>query len=245
MNRIVKNMLHPWLNLHCPCLCFSESGTVSIMGGNLTVVQDQHVEFQCITAAWFPAPTISWTRNGQLVNSSLYSTTNVTEGDYYNSTSVLQFPAVIDTTVECLATVQTLRSPQTSSVFLVVGKKIYKNFLLFLYIIVSSSVLFKHSRENTSSFVLASCSFNAQCKYRMWKCHPFTGLPVEWYYTVPPGTQHTCSRNYTATNLNLCCKSTSDLMNMMTSNSYHAEHSKKAVGSRLYPTALHPCYKDK
>lgn len=134
----------------------------------MTVMQDQRVEFQCITTAWFPAPTINWTRNDQHVDSSLYNTTNVAEGDSYNSTSILQFAAVTDTTVECLATVQSLRSPQTSSVFLAVGKKnSLLLFLLFLYIIVSASVLFKHSGENTSSFVLVSCPFNAQGKYRM------------------------------------------------------------------------------
>ncbi|XP_026228989.1 immunoglobulin superfamily member 5 [Anabas testudineus] len=102
-------------------LTVQESGTVSIVGGNVTVAQDQDVEFQCITTAWFPAPTITWTRNGQSVDSSLYNTNNTVEGDFFNSTSVLQFQAVTsDAKLECLATVQALTNPQTSSVFLVV-----------------------------------------------------------------------------------------------------------------------------
>ncbi|XP_042354630.1 immunoglobulin superfamily member 5 [Plectropomus leopardus] len=100
-----------------------ESGTVSIMGGNVTAEQDEQVEFQCVTSAWFPIPSISWTRNGQAVASSLYTTTNMTDGDTFNSTSVLKFQAVSNTTVECQATVQTLTSPQSSSVFLVVVTK--------------------------------------------------------------------------------------------------------------------------
>lgn len=118
------------MNLLCPCLCFSESGTVNIMEGNMTVVQDQQVEFQCVTSAWFPKPTVSWTRNGHAVNSSLYNTTSMDDGDYFNSTSVLKFQAVSNTTVQCHATVLTLINPQSSSVFLVVGKEVFHSFIL-------------------------------------------------------------------------------------------------------------------
>lgn len=147
---------------HSPCLCLSESGTVSIMGGNMTVAQDQHVEFQCVTTAWFPESSISWTRNGQFVDSSLYNTTSMDDGDSFNSTSVLQFQAVSDTTVECLATVQTLTKPKTSSVFLVIGKKSFNNLLLSLYSTVSAPVIFNDSREDTSSFVLISSPLHSQ-----------------------------------------------------------------------------------
>lgn len=86
------------------------------------VGQDQQVEFQCVTSAWLPAPTVSWTRNGEAVDSSLYNTTSMAVGDYDNSTSVLNFHAVSNTTVECHATLPTLKDPKSSSVFLVVGK---------------------------------------------------------------------------------------------------------------------------
>ncbi len=92
------------------------------MGGNVTVMEDQQVEFQCETFGWFPIPTVSWTQNGEVVNSSLYNTTSMADGDSFNSTSVLKFQAVRNTTVECQATVPTLTKPQSSSVFLVVGK---------------------------------------------------------------------------------------------------------------------------
>ncbi|XP_070699953.1 immunoglobulin superfamily member 5 isoform X2 [Pempheris klunzingeri] len=100
-----------------------ENGTVNILGGNVTVVQDQQVEFHCVTSAWFPEPTVSWTQNGHAVNSSLYNTTNIADGDSFNSTSVLKIQAVRNTTVECQATVRSLRNPQSSSVFLVVVPK--------------------------------------------------------------------------------------------------------------------------
>ncbi|KAI3373406.1 hypothetical protein L3Q82_022013 [Scortum barcoo] len=104
-------------------LYVQESGTVSIVGGNVTVVQDQQVEFQCETSAWYPIPTVSWTRNGEVVNSSLYNTTTTAYGDFFNSTSVLTFQAVSNATVECIASVPALTNPQSSSVLLVVVPK--------------------------------------------------------------------------------------------------------------------------
>uniref|UniRef100_A0A672YHE9 Immunoglobulin superfamily, member 5a n=1 Tax=Sphaeramia orbicularis TaxID=375764 RepID=A0A672YHE9_9TELE len=84
---------------------------------------DLHVE--CETSAWFPTPTISWTRNGQTVNSSLINTTSLASGDSFNSTSVLKFQAVTNTTVTCLVTIPTLTNPESSSVHLVVGKVLF------------------------------------------------------------------------------------------------------------------------
>ncbi|KAM7398551.1 hypothetical protein PAMA_006453 [Pampus argenteus] len=104
-------------------LLVQESGAVNIMEGNVTVEQDQQVEFQCVTTAWFPIPTVTWTRNGQTVNSSLYNTTSEVHGDSFNSTSVLTFQAVSNTTVECLATVSTLTNPKSSSVHVTVVPK--------------------------------------------------------------------------------------------------------------------------
>ncbi|XP_030009434.1 immunoglobulin superfamily member 5 [Sphaeramia orbicularis] len=100
-----------------------ESGTVTVIGGNVTAKQDEQVQFQCETSAWFPTPTISWTRNGQTVNSSLINTTSLASGDSFNSTSVLKFQAVTNTTVTCLVTIPTLTNPESSSVHLVVVPK--------------------------------------------------------------------------------------------------------------------------
>lgn len=115
------------------------------MGGNMTVVQDQQVEFQCEASAWYPIPTVIWTRNGEAVNSSLYNTTSMADGDSFNSTSVLKFQAVRNTAVECRATVSTLANPQSSSVFLVVGKNFFHKYLLSMCLAqsLSASVLFQ------------------------------------------------------------------------------------------------------
>ncbi|XP_029925004.1 immunoglobulin superfamily member 5 [Myripristis murdjan] len=105
-------------------LSVQESGTVDILSGNVTAVQDQEVEFQCAATAWFPKPTVSWTRNGEVVNSTLYST-NTTEarGGWFNTTSVLRFQAVSNTTVACLVMIPALQKPQSSSAHLVVVPK--------------------------------------------------------------------------------------------------------------------------
>ncbi|XP_072230516.1 uncharacterized protein igsf5a [Leuresthes tenuis] len=101
-------------------LYVQENGTVSIIGGNATVTQDHLVEFKCVSTAWYPSPSVSWTLNGQAVDSSLYNTTSMADGDSFNSTSILTFRAVRDTTVECMAAVPALKTPQSSSVFMVV-----------------------------------------------------------------------------------------------------------------------------
>ena len=93
----------------------------------MSVEHGQDVEFQCVTTAWFPNPTVSWSQDGGAVDSSLYNTTIMADGDYFNSSSFLKFQAVSSTTVECLATVSTLTVPQSSSVFLTVGKKVLQN----------------------------------------------------------------------------------------------------------------------
>nr|XP_057943163.1 immunoglobulin superfamily member 5 isoform X2 [Doryrhamphus excisus] len=100
-----------------------ESGIVRIKEGNMTVVQDQEVEFHCETSAWFPNPDISWTLNGDAVDKILYNSTNATSGNYFNSSSLLKFQAVKDSTVVCLATLQTLQNPISSSVHIVVVPK--------------------------------------------------------------------------------------------------------------------------
>lgn len=95
----------------------------------MTVVQDQQVELQCVTTAWFPIPTVTWTQNGKAVDSSLYNTTDMANGDSFNTTSVLKLQAVSNTTVACWATVPALTNPTSSSVFLVVGKKVFNKSL--------------------------------------------------------------------------------------------------------------------
>lgn len=107
--------------LLCLLVCFSERGTVSIRGGNISVAQDQQVQLQCDISAWFPEPSVGWLVNGAAVDSIRYNTTSTADGNLFNSTSILNLQAGSSSTVECRATVAALQSPVSSSVVLTVG----------------------------------------------------------------------------------------------------------------------------
>lgn len=109
--------------LLCVPVSSSESGTVSITGGDVAVERGQQVEFRCNTSAWYPEPDVTWALNGAAVDRNSYNTNTSTDGNFYDSTSVLSFHAISNATVECRATVAALQNPISSSVFLAVGKK--------------------------------------------------------------------------------------------------------------------------
>lgn len=145
-------------------LYVQESGSVSISGGDKMVKQDEQVELQCETADWFPAPTISWTLNGQTVNSSLVNTTSVTNGDTYDSTSVLKFQAIRNTTVTCLATIPALSSPKSNSTQLGVVPKptdwtvliaivvSFSSFALLVLLIIGIIFCYKRRKEKKPTY---------------------------------------------------------------------------------------------
>ncbi|KAF6739489.1 Immunoglobulin superfamily member 5 [Oryzias melastigma] len=101
-------------------LSVQESGTLRILGGNQTVNQVQQVRFQCVAAGWYPTPSISWSENGQAVDSSLFNTSSSISGGVYNSTSILSFSASSSTTIKCLASISALQEPLLDAVFLTV-----------------------------------------------------------------------------------------------------------------------------
>lgn len=103
----------------------SESGTLRILGGNQTVNQVQQVRFQCVAAGWYPTPSISWSENGQAVDSSLFNTSSSISGGVYNSTSILSFSASSSTTIKCLASISALQEPLSDAVFLTVGENVF------------------------------------------------------------------------------------------------------------------------
>ncbi|XP_029957157.1 immunoglobulin superfamily member 5 [Salarias fasciatus] len=110
-----------------------ESGTVFIEGGNRTADQGDTVEFQCKASAWFPAPNFTWTQNGAMLDSGLYTVNSTPHGDSFNSTSVLRFPADSSTTVRCLVTVSALTTPMSSSVFL----EVFPDWTVLIAVVVS------------------------------------------------------------------------------------------------------------
>ncbi|XP_043996179.1 immunoglobulin superfamily member 5 isoform X1 [Gambusia affinis] len=145
-------------------LYVQESGTVNIPGGNVTVMQDGEVELECFTTAWFPAPSISWTQNGQAVNISLYNTTSTPDGDYFNSTSTVRLTASRNARVECLASLSTLTAPQSSSVYIEIVPKppdwtvliavvlSFGSCGLLVFVILVIMICYKHRKEKKRNY---------------------------------------------------------------------------------------------
>ncbi|KAM4726214.1 immunoglobulin superfamily member 5 [Anableps anableps] len=145
-------------------LYVQESGTVSILGGNVTVMQDEEVEFECVTTAWFPAPTISWTQNDQAVDSSLYNTTHTPDGDFFNSVSIVRLKATRNTRVECLSYVSMLTIPHSSSVYLMLAPKppdwtvliavvvSFGSCGLLVFLILGIMICYKHRKEKKRNY---------------------------------------------------------------------------------------------
>ncbi|XP_031427433.1 immunoglobulin superfamily member 5-like isoform X3 [Clupea harengus] len=101
-------------------LSVQEGGTVSILGGNLTVKHGDQAVFVCVASGWFPEAQVYWSMNGTMVDTENYNTSVEAIGTLLNSTSTLTVSAVGSAQVQCLAKVPALFIPQTSSVFLIV-----------------------------------------------------------------------------------------------------------------------------
>ncbi|TSV15282.1 Immunoglobulin superfamily member 5 [Bagarius yarrelli] len=101
-----------------------QNGTVAIAGSNRTATEGDQVTFQCFGVGWSPAAQLSWAINGTPVDKGLYNTSSVANGTLMNSNSTLKFTAKENVSVDCLASISTLQSPQISTVFLNVQKAV-------------------------------------------------------------------------------------------------------------------------
>uniref|UniRef100_A0A673LG86 Immunoglobulin superfamily, member 5a n=1 Tax=Sinocyclocheilus rhinocerous TaxID=307959 RepID=A0A673LG86_9TELE len=97
----------------------SVQGNVEIVGENQTKTEGAQTEFQCRAVGWFPEPNMSWSVNG-VANSCNRS--SVTQGNLFNSNCTLTITAVKNSSVQCLVKVPALSTPDSSTVFLTVGK---------------------------------------------------------------------------------------------------------------------------
>lgn len=46
----------------------SETGTVTVLGGNAIALKGQLVQFECDAVGWYPEPSLHWEVNGKKVN---------------------------------------------------------------------------------------------------------------------------------------------------------------------------------
>ncbi|KPP79921.1 hypothetical protein Z043_100468 [Scleropages formosus] len=100
-----------------------ESGTVAILGGNVTATQGDLAYFQCQALGWRPAPTVSWTVEGRAVNADSYNVSSVDWGNLFNTTSTLGVVANNSAPVVCRASVSTIPAPLTGTAFMSVGER--------------------------------------------------------------------------------------------------------------------------
>lgn len=110
----------------------SESGTISIIGGNLTVKHFDQAVFVCVATGWFPDPQVSWRIDDIMADPEYYNTTVDAAGTQFNSYSTLSISAVDSAQIQCLAKVSALFTPQTSTVFLKVGKNVILSQKVFI-----------------------------------------------------------------------------------------------------------------
>ncbi|XP_046876812.1 immunoglobulin superfamily member 5 isoform X1 [Hypomesus transpacificus] len=97
-----------------------ESGTVAIVGTNVTVTEGSLAELWCVAPGWFPAPELSWAKNGSVVDRSLYNSSSELQGSMFNATSVLRIRGDVSAPVECRASIPALTAPLTSTIYMVV-----------------------------------------------------------------------------------------------------------------------------
>nr|XP_055063837.1 immunoglobulin superfamily member 5 [Misgurnus anguillicaudatus] len=102
-------------------LSVQERGSVAIIGGNQTATEGVQTTFQCQAVGWYPEPTVSWSVNGVGVNTC--NNTSVAQGNVFNNNCTLSVTAAKNSSVQCLAKVSAMSTPDSNTVFLTVVPK--------------------------------------------------------------------------------------------------------------------------
>ncbi|XP_071994889.1 immunoglobulin superfamily member 5 isoform X1 [Engystomops pustulosus] len=99
-------------------------GSVQITGGNVIVTPNSTVSVTCRAEQWYPAPSITWQINNTLADTIYYSTSYTTDAnDFVTALSSFRINPETDLSLTCLATVQTLPQPQSSTVNITVREQ--------------------------------------------------------------------------------------------------------------------------
>uniref|UniRef100_A0A8C5M353 Ig-like domain-containing protein n=1 Tax=Leptobrachium leishanense TaxID=445787 RepID=A0A8C5M353_9ANUR len=101
------------------------NGSLEITNGSITIRPNIPVYLSCRFLNWFPVPEITWRINETTANQLSYTTDYVYGNDQMvNGASLLNITAEYKTTVTCLAKIETLVSPQSTSVDVTVSDNI-------------------------------------------------------------------------------------------------------------------------
>lgn len=95
---------------------------MAIIGGNQTATEGVQTTFQCQAVGWYPEPTLSWSVNGVVVNNC--NSTSVLQDNVFNTNCTLTVTAAQNSSVQCLAKVSAMGTPDSSTVRLTVGKDV-------------------------------------------------------------------------------------------------------------------------
>ncbi|XP_065117132.1 immunoglobulin superfamily member 5 isoform X1 [Paramisgurnus dabryanus] len=99
-------------------LSVQERGSVVIIDGNQTATEGVQKTFQCQAVGWYPEPTVSWSVNGVGVNTC--NNNSVAQGNVFNTNCTLTVTAAKSSSVQCLAKVPAMSTPDSNTVFLTV-----------------------------------------------------------------------------------------------------------------------------
>lgn len=139
-------------------LSVQERGTVKIAGGNQSKTIGVQAQFSCLAVGWYPEPNMSWSVNGE---TQFCNKSSISQGGLYNSSCTLTLTASKNSTVQCLAAIPALNTPDSNTVFLTVVK-IDQTVLIaitvafsaaaLLFLIIYGIVFFCRRKKKKSSY---------------------------------------------------------------------------------------------
>ncbi|XP_078512945.1 immunoglobulin superfamily member 5 isoform X1 [Lissotriton helveticus] len=100
------------------------NGTLQITNGSFTTVINEITYVVCQASGWLPAPHITWMTNNSPVDSFNYVTTQHSVGSegLQNAVSTLNMTFGENSTVTCLASIEALSTPQSTTVTVTVSE---------------------------------------------------------------------------------------------------------------------------
>ncbi|XP_034557287.1 immunoglobulin superfamily member 5 isoform X3 [Notolabrus celidotus] len=102
-------------------LFVQEKGSVKVVGSDMLAFKGRLVLFECHAAGWYPEPIIQWQVNDRKISQAEYNISiEDSSKSLFTVSSNLSITAAQSSSVDCLASVSALLTPQKSSVRLTV-----------------------------------------------------------------------------------------------------------------------------
>ncbi|KAM4701122.1 immunoglobulin superfamily member 5 [Discoglossus pictus] len=97
------------------------NGSLQITNGSITTLPNKTIDIFCKAAGWYPDPVITWQINNTFLNTLDY-VTSYTPGNngLQDAVSILTIHTQDNVSISCLASIESLAAPQSTSVNLIV-----------------------------------------------------------------------------------------------------------------------------